>query len=241
MPQGGWGLPDPSGGCNQVLLADRLGHVDGRHVPRRQLLGVEPGTDAVIALAQVIDVRDAVHPQQLVPHVNGGEIAQVNIVVATVRREKVDDHQDVGGLLADRDPLVLDRGRQLRHGQRHTVLHHHQVRVQVGADVEGDRQRVGAVVAHLGGHVEHALDTVDLLLDRRGHRIGHHRSAGAGIADRHGHARRRDPGVLGNGQREAGDPANQGDDDGQHRSEDRSIDEEPCDHGKGPAQRLGWS
>ena len=63
---------------------------------------------------------------------------------------------------------------QLRHGQRDAVLHHHQGGVQIGAQVEGDRQVVGAVVAALRRHVEHALDAVDLLLDRRGHRVGHH-------------------------------------------------------------------
>ena len=38
---------------------------------------------------------------------------------------------------------------------------------------------VRAVVAHLRGHVEHALDAVDLLLDRRGDGVGHHLGAGA--------------------------------------------------------------
>ena len=85
----------------------------------------------------------------------------------------------------------------MRHGQRHAVLHHDQRRVQIGAHVEGDRQRVGAVVAHLRRHVEHALDAVDLLLDRRGHRVGHDLGAGAGIGDRHLDRRRRDLGILG--------------------------------------------
>ena len=180
----------------------------------------------------VVDVRNAVDAEQFVLDVDRGEVAQVDVVVAAVRREEADDHQDVGRLLADRDALVLDRGRQLRHGQLHAVLHHDQGRVQVGADVEGDRQRVRAVVAHLRGHVEHALDAVDLLLDRRRHRVGHHLGAGARIADRHRHAGRRDRRVLGDRQREQRDPAGQRDDDRQHRREDRPIDEEARDHGR---------
>ena len=140
----------------------------------------------------VVDVRNARHAQQLVPDVDGGEVAQVDVVVAAVGREEVDDHQDVGRPLADGDPLVLHLGRQLRHGQGHAVLHHDQGRVHVGADVESDRQRVGAVVARLRRHVQHALDAVDLLLDRRRHGVGHHLGAGAGIADGDRHARRRD-------------------------------------------------
>ena len=76
---------------------------------RRELLRVEPGADAVVALAHVVDVRDAIDAQQLVPDVDRGEVAQVDVVVAAVGREEVDDHQDIGRLLADRDPLVLDR------------------------------------------------------------------------------------------------------------------------------------
>ena len=71
---------------------------------------------------------------------------------------------------------------QLRHGQRDAVLHQHLGHVQVGAQLEGDRQRVGAVVGALRRHVEHVLDAVDLLLDRRGHGVGHHLGVGPGIA-----------------------------------------------------------
>ena len=72
-----------------------------------------------------------------------------------------------------------------RHRQHHAVLHHDQGRVQIRADVEGDRQRIGAVVARLRGHVQHAFHAVDLLLDRRGDRVGHHLGAGARIGDRY--------------------------------------------------------
>ena len=73
--------------------------------------GVQPGEDAVIALAQVVDVGHS-GTRSTILHVNGCVVAQIDVVIATVRREKVDDHQDVRRLLADRDPLVLDFGRQ---------------------------------------------------------------------------------------------------------------------------------
>ena len=79
-------------------------------------------------------------------------------------------------------PWFWTSRRQQGHRQRHAVLHHDQGRVQIGADVERDRERVGAVVAHLRRHVEHALHAVDLLLDRRGDRVGH--DLGAGARDR---------------------------------------------------------
>ena len=42
-------------------------------------------------------------------------------------------------------------------------------------------QRVAAVARALRGHVEHVLDAVDLLLDRRGDRLGHDLGAGPGV------------------------------------------------------------
>ena len=87
---------------------------------------------------------------------------------------------------------------------------------------------------HLRRHVEHALDAVDLLLDRRRHRVGHHLGAGPRIGDRHLHRRRRDRRVLRDRQREQRDPAGQRDDDRQHRREDRPVDEEARDHAAHP-------
>ena len=55
---------------------------------RGQLLRVEPGADAVVALAEDVDVRDAVHAQQLVLDVDRGVVAQVEVVVAAVRRDR---------------------------------------------------------------------------------------------------------------------------------------------------------
>ena len=167
----------------EVLVADGVGHVEHGHVQRRQLLRVEPDADAVVAHALVVDLRNPVDAEQLVQDVDGGIIAQVDVVVAAVRRVEADDVQDVGRLLADGDALVLDRGRQQRHGQLHAVLDHDQGGVQVGADVEGDGQHVRAVVAHLRGHVQHALDAVDLLLDRRRHRVRNHLGAGPRVED----------------------------------------------------------
>ena len=86
-------LADLPGGRIDVLAADGAGHIHGGHAARRQLLRVEPGADAVVALAHVVDVRDAIDAQQLVLDEDRGEVAQVDVVVTTVRREEVDDHQ----------------------------------------------------------------------------------------------------------------------------------------------------
>ena len=203
----------------------------GVEVVGRQLLRVEPEPHAVVALAEVGDVADARQTRQLVADLDGGVVAQVEVVAAVVRREQVDDHQHVGRLLLDGDAAALDQVGQDRLGQRHAVLHQHLGDVQVGAGLERDGQRVVAVVGALRGHVHHALDAVDLLLDGGGHGVGDDLGVGAGVGRRHLDGRRRDLRVLRDRQREQGDAAAQRDDDGQHRGEDRPVDEEAREHG----------
>ena len=73
---------------------------------------------------------------------------------------------------------------QRRLGDGDAVLHQHLGHVDVGADLERHVQGVGAVVVALRRHVHHLLDAVDLLLDRRGHGVGHHLGVGPGVVRR---------------------------------------------------------
>ncbi len=77
---------------------------------RGQLVGVEPGPQAVVALAQVGDAGDAGQPAQLVLDVDRRVVAEERAVVPAVRRDQVDDHQRVGRHLLDADALVLHQG-----------------------------------------------------------------------------------------------------------------------------------
>ena len=119
-------------------------------------------------------------------------VAQVELVEPAVGRIDADGQQDVGRLLLGRHPGRLDDVGQQRHGQRDAVLHQHLRQVHVDAVLEGHRQAVVAVVGGHRRHVHHVLDAVDLLLDRRGHRLGDHLGAGAGILAGHADRRRRD-------------------------------------------------
>ncbi len=117
------------------------------------------------------------------------------------------------------------------------VLHQHLREVEVGADLEGHGQRIGAVGAAVGLHVEHVLDAVDLLLDRQRDGVDHGLGAGAGIARGDLHRRRHHVGILRDREVEQRDAADQ---DHQKRDdvrEDRPLDEEFRDHGWRP---LTW-
>ena len=55
---------------------------------------------------------------------------------------------------------------------RQPILYQHLGYVEVGAELERDVKNVRAVVAALRRHVQHVLDAINLLLDRRSNRIG---------------------------------------------------------------------
>ena len=70
----------------------------------------------------------------------------------------------------DADALHFLREYGDRHG--HAVLHQDLRLIEIGAELEGDGQRHVAVARALRRHVEHVLNAIDLLLDRRGDGVG---------------------------------------------------------------------
>ena len=94
------------------------------------------------------------------------------------------DHHEVGRGSCDRDADIAHVRRQARLGDRHAVLDLHLRDIEVGAELEGDRDRELAVAGRIRRHVDHVLDAVDLLLDRRHHRRGNDVRAGARIVGR---------------------------------------------------------
>ena len=230
-PVGHRGLANLAGRHLGVLAADGQGHVGGRHVAGGELLRINPDPHAVVALAEDPDVADPGESGDLVLDSRQGIIAEVELVVprlAVLAQCRVDrqGQEDVGRLLAGGHAGLLDDVGQERHGQADPVLDQHLGDVEVDPVPEGDGQVVRAVVGALRGHVEHVLDAVDLLLDRRGHRLGHDLGAGPGVGAIDLDRRRGDRRVHRDRQGEQRDPAGQGDDDREDRGEDRPIDEE---------------
>ena len=173
---------DRTGRDLHVLVADRINHLLGRQVERREPFGVEPDAHAVVALAEQADVANAFDSGQLILDVDRRVVAQVEVVVSAFGRDEVDAQEDVRRLLLDAHPLLSHRLRELGERQRHAILHEHKRGVQVGPQVERQRERVRAVVARLRRHVEHVFHAIDLLLDGRGHGIGDDLGIGAHVA-----------------------------------------------------------
>ena len=150
-----------------------------RQPEARHAVGVEPHRHAVVGRREQRDVADAGDALELVDDVDGRVVGEKELVVAAVRRRQRDDLQQRRRLLLDADALRLDLGGQLRLGEADAVLHLDGVEIGIGADREGDGERVAAVVAAGRLHVEHLVDADDLRLDRLRDRRLHHLGAGA--------------------------------------------------------------
>ena len=209
-----------------VLLAQRLDDVARRHAERRELLRVEPDAQRIFALAEDDQISDAVEAQQDVAHARARVVGDIELVVCVVRRQHMNDHHQVGRTLVGGDALPAHLLGQPRLGDRNPVLHQHLRLVEVGAELEGDGELHRAVARRIGGHVEHVLDAVDLLLDRRRDGCRDGLGVGARIDGGDDDGRRRDLGILRDRQLRVGDGADDQEHDRQHRCEDRPVDEE---------------
>src|SRR5207237_5431514 len=110
-----------------------------------------------------------------------GVVGQEEAIVTAVRRGQRDNEDDVGGLFLDGDALAADLVGKAWFGGGDAVLHEHLGGVEVSADLEGDGQGVGAVGGAVGRHVQHVLDAVHLLLDRRRDGFGDDKGVGARV------------------------------------------------------------
>src|SRR5215470_1525323 len=147
------------------------------------------------------------------------------------------DHHQVGRALVDghADVAHVERQPGLRDGD--PVLHLDLRDIEVCADVEADGNREPAVAGRVRRHVDHVLDTVDLLFDWRHHSGGNDIGARAGVLARYGDGRRGDLRVLRDGQAEKGHAAQDHKDDRDDRGKDRSVNEEVRD-AHGPSRRY---
>src|SRR5262249_23809094 len=146
-----------------------------------------------------------------------------------VGRIEVHDHHQVGRGLVDDDADLAHVLGQSRLRDRDPVLHLHLRDVEIGAEIERHRDGEAAVGGRVRGHVEHVLDAIDLVFDRRPHGGRDDLRAGAGILAGNRDDRRRDFRVLRDRQAEERDGAEDHEHDRDDRGENRPVDEEVRD------------
>ena len=213
------------GRVDAALLLDGGRHLADGDAVVFQHVGPQPHPHGVFARAHDRDLAHAVDLQQLVLEIDVGVIREELPVVAAVAVQRV-DHQESRHGLACRDPLPGDRRGEFGRGRRDVVLGEDGVEVGIGADVEGDLQDHRTVVGRGGLHVEHVADAHHGLGHGRRHGVVDRLGVGAVVGGRHLHDRRRDVGVLFDGQPHDRDQADEHDDDGQRNGENRARNKE---------------
>ena len=117
------------------------------------------------------------------------------------------DHHQVRRCLSHRNAQPAHIFGQSRLRYRHAVLHQHLRLIDIRARLEDDVDRQPPVTRRFRLDVEHIVDAIDLLLDRRRHRFGNDRSRRARVGRGDVDGRRRDLGIFRNGQRPLRDQA----------------------------------
>jgi hypothetical protein len=96
-------LPDNPGGDLDILLTQRLDDVARRDVADREPRGIKPDAHAVLAQPEEVDLTDSFDAPERIAHLDEREVADVELVVALVRREEMHDHQEIGRRLERRN------------------------------------------------------------------------------------------------------------------------------------------
>src|SRR5262249_60518968 len=133
---------------------------------------------------------------------------------------------DAGYRLADLHAQALDVLWQAGYYVLYPVLRQHLRDVEVGADRERDGYGEIAIPGRLAVHVEHILDAVDLLFERRGDGAGDGLSGCAGIGRRDLHRRRNDFRILSDRKDREGAQTKRRHKDAEHGGAAWAIDEE---------------
>jgi hypothetical protein len=162
---------DDARGDLHILLLDRLHHVLRRELARGDLCSGSSQTRIEYSRApKTLMSPDPIEPRELVADLQQRVIAREDRIERAVGRDEVHDHRDVGRLLFRRDADALHIGRQRGMAMATRFCTEHLRGIEIGAELEGDVEQQVPVARALRRHVEHVLDAIDLLLDRRRHR-----------------------------------------------------------------------
>ena len=221
----GW-LPKLPARYLQVLCAYGRQNIAGRHVQVGEPVRVQPDPHRIIAGAKDGYVADTLDPEKLVTDLTQAVVRDVELVVGLVRRLQEDDQKKIGAVLFRRDTEPLNFVRKTGLGDRDLVLDQDLRLIQISAEFEGNGDRQLTRRGSLAVDVQHVLDAVHLLLDRRRDRVRDHLRRRTRVLRRDHDRRRHDLGVLRNRQRGISDGADDHEQDRHHHRQDRLVDGE---------------
>src|SRR5262249_35153848 len=149
-----------------VLLAQSGHYISRGDVARGHAQRVEPDAHGVLALAEDKDVAHALYALERVFDIDIDVVAEEEAVVAIVVRVNAGGKDKILGGLVDGDAVLVHFARQASLNIGHAVLHIDRSEIYVAVLLKDDVHAAGAIVAAGRGDVLHALDAVDLLLQR---------------------------------------------------------------------------
>src|SRR3984957_1325678 len=216
-------LPHLSGADLHVLLGQRAEDVGGGQVARRHAQRVQPQAHGIFALAEILHVGDARHAFQRIADLQVHIVAEEQAVIFAVLGVHARAKHEIAGRFANGNASGLHFVGHAAQRLIHAILNVHRGQVDVAADVERDVDAAGAVVAARRGHVLHAFDAVDGLLQWSGYR-GFHRPRVSAVVERaNAYLWRSQVRKLRDRKRGNGDRAGQDDQQRANRGEDRTA------------------
>ena len=150
------------------MLLDGLRDVGYCQAQLGQLIGLDPHAHRILAAPQYTGLAYALDAGDGIKDVDSQVVALEILVIGAIGRVQRDQQKRERQFFLDRDSEAFDLFRDARLGFRYAVLYQYIGHVQIGTDLERNRQVHGAVIGVNGLHVDHVLHTVDLLLQRRG-------------------------------------------------------------------------
>lgn len=207
------------------MLLQGCDYISCGQLPRRQFCRIQPDPHGVLALAKDHDVTHARDALQCIFYIDIQIVRDVLIRKTIVRRIESSGKDEVRVRLGDGHAGVLDFLGQPSLRGRDPILHVHRRDVQIIAGAEGYVDAAGAVVRTGRGNVMHALDSVDLLLQRNRNCRLHHLRIRAYIVAADRDLRRSQVGVEGNRQCGNADRARQNDQQGANGRKNRPLNE----------------
>ena len=163
------------------MACDDVGRGDAELAP--VLSGLHPDAQRVLA-AEDLHAGDAFDAGDLVLQVDDGVVGEKILAQLAAGRVDGHQHQRRGQRLLHGEAGGGDLRRQLRLRLVDAQLRQHLVDVGIGLDIEVDEELDHAVVGADRVHVDHVVDAVHLLLDRRGDGLREGLGVGARIGRR---------------------------------------------------------